>query len=130
MTKLSSLIPFMEEKDLKELALKIINGEVEGVKLSILMPFLNEEDLDEIVDLLIEKKRGKDLRYVVPFVSEETISKIQEASKSGEIEGFDDTYLLPFLGKRQLKNMFDDIVERTTKKYRENKENNTDTDEE
>ena len=110
MKKLRNIIPFMGGEELKELALKIINGEIEGVKLMIVLPFIRREDLDEIVNLLIEKNQGKDLTFALPFVSQETLAKIQEAAKSGKLEGFNETRLFPFLGKDKLKEMFDEIV--------------------
>ncbi len=110
MKKLRNIIPFMGGEELKELALKIINGEIEGVKLMIVLPFIRREDLDEIVNLLIEKNQGKDLTFALPFVSQETLAKIQEAAKSGKLEGFDEMRLFPFLGKEKLKEMFDEII--------------------
>jgi hypothetical protein len=106
MKKLVRILPFMEQEEIKKLAYEIINGEVEGVKLVMLFPFLSNDDLDEIVDLLLEKNDGKALQRAVPFARKATVDKIYKAIQDGKIEGIDETYLFPFLGKDQLKSMF------------------------
>lgn len=110
MNKLVRLLPFMGKDELKDLAMKIINGEVQGVSLSMLFPFLHGEYLTEIADLLIEKKDVKNLRKVIPFARKETVQKIYDGVKDGTLEGFDETYLYPFLGRDMLKGLFDKLV--------------------
>ena len=110
MNKLVRLLPFMDAEELKELAMKIINGEVTGVNLSVLFPFLHGEDLQEISELLIEKKDVKNLKRMIPFVRKSTIEKIYQGIKDGSLEGIDEVYLYPFLGKDMLKSMFNDLV--------------------
>lgn len=108
--KLVSLLPFMENEEIKDLAHKIINGEVKGVKLVVLFPFLEEKDLDEIVDILIEKGDIKSLKYTFPFVSQTTIEKIYNKVKDGTIKDMRTQSLLPFLGKQQIKDLFEALV--------------------
>lgn len=124
--KLKYILPFMESKELKELAVNIINGEVKGVKLVIVFPFLSNSDLDEIVELLLEKKDGKNLTYSLPFVSSETIDKIYEGIKSGEIEGVKEKYLYPFLSQDKLRDMFNHLVSEATENACEDEEDDED----
>ena len=120
--KLENMMPFLESEDIKELAIKIINEEVKGIKLLKVFPFLSEKDLDEIINLLIEKGAGKELTYALPFVSKETLSRIYEGVKAGEITNIKEYSFYPFLGKEKIKEMFDMLVKEA--------ESNTDEDSE
>ncbi|HOO43457.1 MAG TPA: hypothetical protein PKU69_00160 [Bacillota bacterium] len=113
MSKISHILPFMEEEELKELAIKIINGEVSGVKLAILYPFLNHESLDEVIDLMIEKNMGKQLYQVLPFADEEKISMILEHVMDGSLTGIKEHMFYPFLKKDKLKEIFNRLVEKS-----------------
>lgn len=124
MGKLMHILPFMEREELKELALKIINGEVEGVKIHILFPFLSSDDLDEVIDVMIEKNH-RGLKHVMPFASKAKVKAISEGIRSGKITGIKEYYLYPFLEKDELKNMFDALV----KEAAESKESDHDDDE-
>lgn len=108
--KLIQLLPFMENEEIKELALQILNNEVEGIKLVVVYPFLSSEDLDEIVDILIERKETRSLQMALPFISREKVSAIHEKVQSGELEGIKETMLLPFLGKKAIKRMVKDLI--------------------
>ena len=119
MSKLIHILPFMESEELRELALNIINEEVKGVKLVHLFPFLSNDDLDEIVDLLIEKKMGRQLTCVLPFVSKKTLNKIYEGVQEGKITDIKEHVMYPFLGKEKLKSMFNDLVKKAQKEAEE-----------
>ncbi len=110
MSKLMKILPFLGDDDIKELAMKIINKEVTGIKLVMLFPFLNDSDLDELVDLMIEKNLGKQLTYVLPFASKKTIEKITNGIKNGTVKGVHEAALYPFMGEKELKVMFEDLV--------------------
>lgn len=120
--KLVHILPFMEDEDIKDLAIKVINKEVTGVKLVMLFPFLKQSDLEEIVEELIAVNDGKNLSRALPFVKTEMVNRIYEGVKDGSITGVKETYLYPFLGKNQLKSMFDELV----KEAMENKDSDTD----
>ncbi len=124
MNKLKYLFPFMESEELKELAIKIINEEVKGVKLRMLFPFLRNKDLNDIVDLLIEKNDGRNLSYAIPFVSHERLQAIYKAVREGKITNIKESHLYPFLDKDQLKEIFNDLV----KEAMENPEEDEDDD--
>jgi len=108
--KIATLLPFMEGEDIKELAQKIINKEVKGVKLVILFPFLNTEDLDEICDLLIKEGNNRDLYSALPFLGKEKINKLYEEVKAGNLEGFKENALIPFIGHEKIKEIFNTLV--------------------
>ena len=122
MKKLARILPFMEKSELKELAYKIMNKEVEGIKLFIVFPFLDRADFDEIVDLLIQNNDSKNLERAIPFASKTKIDAIQEAIISGKITGIDEYRLYPFLSKDKLKGMFDQIL----KEAKDNPQNDDD----
>lgn len=108
--KYITMLPFLSNADLKELAYKVINEEVKGVKLAVLFPFLDEETLDEIVERLIQEKRGRELTYALPFVSRDVVTKLYEAIEKEDFPGLRKETLLPFLDKEQIKRMFEEIL--------------------
>ena len=121
--KMIGLLPFMDNEELKELALKIFNGEVKGIKLVVLYPFLSNEDLDEIIDLCIEKGFTKQITHALPFVSKSTLNKIYDGVKEGTITGVKESSLYPFLGKDKIKSIFDDLVNEASMAAQEAEEN-------
>ncbi len=123
--KLISLLPFMENEEIKELALQILSGEVTGVKLVVLFPFLSSEGLDEVVDILIEKKQVKQLMTALPFISRDKVNELYDLCKSGELEDCNEMMFLPFLGKSKIKAMIKVII----KEAKEKAKNNDDDDE-
>jgi len=119
MMKLISLLPFMDKEEIKGLAQKIINKEVTGVSLVVLFPFLDTEDLDELVDDLIKNGSTKQIYHALPFLSKKSINTLYEKVKNGEIKGFREQALLPFLGKSAIKDMFDTLVKEASEKATE-----------
>lgn len=113
--KLMSLLPFMETKEIQELAAKIISGEVKGISLITLFPFLPKEDLVGILNQLIETKQYRQIYGMLPFLASDDLDSLYEQVKDGKLEGFKEQALLPFLGKDQLKGLFDNLVEQATK---------------
>ena len=103
-------LPFMNKDELKELAYQAINNEIEGLNIIVLYPFLDYKTLDEIVDKLIETNNSKALKEAVPFVSKSAINKIYDAVQNGTIKEFKEEFLLPFLGKDRIKEMFKDLI--------------------
>jgi len=122
--KLISLLPFMDEEELKELAQKIINKEITGVRLAILFPFLSSHYLEELVDELIKTNSTKELYQALPFLSKESVQKIYDSVKKGELKGFKEHALIPFLGKSAIKDLFNTLV----KEAMENPSTDTDED--
>ncbi len=108
------MLPFMETKDIKELAYQVMNNEVKGVKLHVLYPFLDNETLDEIVVKLLELKKAKELKMTIPFISKKSVELIFEAVKNDELPDFKQEYLLPFLGHEKIKEMFNDLVKKAS----------------
>ncbi len=111
MKKLLHILPFMEKEELKDLAYKIMNKEVQGIRLYIVFPFLEREDFDEILDVLIEKNDSENLERAIPFASKSKIDLIQQAIVDGKITEINETRLYPFLSKDKLKEMFDKIIQ-------------------
>jgi len=112
--KYTHLLPFLDREEIKDLAMKIISGEVKNVKIVTLYPFLDRETMDEIVNKLIEAEDAKGLKYSLPFISKESISKIYDAVKKGELEGLKESYLMPFMGQSKIKEMFADLIKKAS----------------
>jgi len=108
--KYTSLLPFMDEEELKKIAQEIISGELKGVKLKKLFPFLGESELHEIVDELIEKKDSEALRSAIPFISKDKVVDIYNAAENGELPDFDTTACLPFLSSEKIKELFRELT--------------------
>jgi len=122
MSKLIHILPFMDNDDLKELANKIISGEVKGVKMHMLYPFLSKSDLNEIIKTMIEKDDIANLKYVLPFASKEMVQQIYDGVKEGKIKGLKEHYLYPFLEKDKIKEMFNDLVSKAAEESDEDVE--------
>lgn len=118
--KYTTLLPFLSDEDLQELAEQIISGEVKGVNLVRLYPFLGKEKLSEIVNKLIKEKKIEELRRILPFISRETVGNIHKAFQNGDLEGLKEDSLLPFLSHDQVKEMFRVLI----KKEQEDQEKN------
>lgn len=110
--KLFTLLPFMDEEEIKELATKIITKEVKGVPLVTLYPFLNREDLEEIFEQLLKEGNTKQLYSALPFLSRKSINKFYDRVKAGEVKDFKESALLPFLDKSKIKELFNDLVKK------------------
>lgn len=123
--KLISLLPFMENQEIKELAEQIISGEVKGIKLVVLFPFLGTEDLEAIVDQLVEKNDTRQIMTALPFVSNEKVSELYDLCKEGKLENCKESVFLPFLGKDKIKEMVKDLV-RQAKEQAEEQDLNVD----
>lgn len=113
--KYITMLPFMDQEDLKELAYQVMNKEVKGVNIFVLYPFLNNETMDEIVDELIENGNTKDLQKSIPFISKEKVDLIQDAVQEGKLPGFKEEFLLPFLGRAKIKSLFKELIKKTAK---------------
>lgn len=124
--KLISLLPFMENEEIRELAEQIISGEVTGVKLVVLFPFLKTEDLEAIVDQLVEKNDTKQILTALPFVSREKVSELYDLCKEGKLENCKESMFLPFLGKSKIK----DLVKELIKQAKEQAPNTSDDEDE
>jgi len=111
-----------DSDDLKELANKIISGEVKGVKMHMLYPFLSKSDLNEIIKTMIEKDDIANLKYVLPFASKEMVQQIYDGVKEGKIKGLKEHYLYPFLEKDKIKEMFNDLVSKAAEESDEDVE--------
>lgn len=118
--KLLHLLPFMDDEDLKELVQKIKTQEVKGVKFVHLYPFLDREDIDELVDEAVKQGRPKDLYSALPFMSKNKLNEIYEKIQSGEITGFKEEALLPFLGKGKIKELVDRLIKENVDEKLEN----------
>lgn len=108
--KLRNLLPFMDNEDLKELVQKIKSNEVKGVKLVHLYPFLDREDIDDLVDVVLKEGKSRDLYSALPFISKKKLNEIYERIQAGELEGFKEEALLPFLGKDKIKELVDRVI--------------------
>ena len=108
--KYTSLLPFMEEEELKEIANEIISGELKGVKLQTLFPFLGRDDLHEIVDKLIEKGETQALQSAIPFISKDKVLDIYNAAQDGKLPNFDASRCLPFLSSDKIKEIFRELA--------------------
>ena len=108
--KLITLLPFMESEEIKDLAEKIIKKEVKGISLVVLYPFLDRNDLKIIFDLVLAEGNKKYLYSAIPFLSSKDIDKLHQEVKAGNIKGFREEVLIPFLSKDSVKDLFHDLV--------------------
>jgi hypothetical protein len=81
---LKSMIPFLEEEELKELCDKIAaspEGEYQGVRMKNLLPFLEEEEVDRT--MLVSFQNNQSIEDFLPFASENGIHQVVVAFLGG-----------------------------------------------
>ncbi len=117
--KLRTLLPFLDDADLSELAEKVMSGEVEGMKIVELYPFLDDETTDKLFEDLMKKGSTRDLVQILPFLSKEQIGTLYDKANKGEIKDFRIEVLIPFLGKGKIKDIFNSIVSKEQKNHSE-----------
>ena len=55
---------------------------------------------------------GSKIVSILPFLESKKVNDIYEAVKSGSLKGVKEIYLLPFLSKDNIKDMFYDLVKK------------------
>lgn len=90
-------LPFMDEDDVKEFALKAME---QGEKMDGFLPFMDEDDVKELA--LHAMKQGKKIGSFLPFMDEDDVKELAlHALQAGEkIEGF-----LPFMNEDDVKEL-------------------------
>lgn len=76
--RIENMIPFLNSKDLGELAQSILKGELD-INLTTLLPFMDEADVDKICLQLSENPQlmnKVNMSALYPFASEEYVDKI------------------------------------------------------
>jgi hypothetical protein len=109
--KLKTMLPFLEEDELKELAQKVAaspDGNYEGITMGNLLPFLEEEDVDAMMLAAYQKKTSPAICY--PFASEEGLSKLLKMVLDADDEEFDLLPLFPFLEDEDLEALASKII--------------------
>lgn len=93
--KITNMLPFLSQKDLRELANKILEDkESVDVSITMLLPFLNDNDVDEIFILSVEK--NEDIHTFLPFVSTNALEVVVNKVLNKEVD-LKLTSFLPFL---------------------------------
>ena len=59
---------------------------------------------------MIETGHTKKLYGALPFLNKEQINKLYDRVKAGELEGFKEAALIPFLGETKIKEIFNELV--------------------
>ena len=112
-SKKSSLIaalPFMDKKELLDLATKVINKEETRIPLVTILPFIDEKDCDELFIKLIDKQEESDVTYFAPFVSEELLDKVVDEYVDGKYQNLNMSALYPFMSSESVKKVFNYIL--------------------
>jgi len=124
--KYTSLLPFLDSEDIADVANKIIAGELKGIKLSALYPFLDDEALSTMLEFLIKEKRYKEIYSAVPFMTTEKINQLYETVENGGLEGFKTSYLIPFMSRKKIKEIFEDLVKKAENEASEDDDDDDD----
>lgn len=105
---LVALLPFLDDEELSEIADMIINDheDLKGLKLATIFPFLSTEKCDEIFLAKMTSIDSKELSSLVPFVSQQTLTKLVDEYLEGNFEKINMNALYPFLDKADIKRIF------------------------
>lgn len=106
MSNIASMLPFLEEEEVNELAKRILeseNGEWKGVKIDSVLPFLSDNIVDELCLKSIEK--GKGYEKFLPFLSNEgmhgIVMDVIEGRRNIELNA-----MYPFMDEEDIKRVF------------------------
>ncbi len=111
MSKLMSMLPFLDDDEVAEIAHYVVSGNpnYKNIKLSALFPFMDEDDCDDIFDSLLDstQEASENLIYsVLPFVSEEVLSKLVDKFIEGKYQNLDVNKIFPFMSDDDIKRLF------------------------
>lgn len=108
--RIENMIPFLNSKDLGELAQSILKGELD-INLTTLLPFMDEADVDKICLQLSENPQlmnKVNMSALYPFASEEYVDKIFLAGvRNGKMENS----ALPFVSDECLHKLVEEYVQ-------------------
>ena len=108
--RIENMIPFLNSKDLGELAQSILKGELD-INLTTLLPFMDEADVDKICLQLSENPQlmnKVNMSALYPFASEEYVDKIFLAGvRNGKMENS----ALPFVSDKCLHKLVEEYVQ-------------------
>lgn len=115
MKKITSMIPFMDSEDLYDLALEIIDGEID-CPLETLFPFMDEDDLAKLTKKMIESKVKIDYTAIAPFMDESDVYALAMDALKREVE-FSLAELLPFMDEDDVDKICEQIINNPDKNY-------------
>ena len=113
--ELSELAPILTQEQFKKTYRENKNQKADRKALALLAPFMDEKDLGQIAEEFLEKKGGelKELAALAPFMDEEKIEKIAKnfvEEKNGDAKEL--APLAPFMDDAALSEIAKIIVER------------------
>ncbi|MGI6782533.1 MAG: hypothetical protein ACOX56_06970 [Acholeplasmataceae bacterium] len=105
---LVSLLPFLDDEELDEIADMIINDheDLRGLKLATIFPFLSEEKCDAIFLAKMTSLNQNEISSIVPFVSQKTLSSLVDQYIAGNLTKVNMNVIYPFLDKEDIKRIF------------------------
>lgn len=105
---LVSLLPFLDDEELDEIAKMIIDNheDLKGLKLSTIFPFLKEEQCDAIFNAKMSSLSQSEISSIIPFVSKKVLSKLVDEYLAGRLPKVNMNALYPFLDKEDIKRIF------------------------
>ncbi|PAT01765.1 hypothetical protein CI105_04555 [Candidatus Izimaplasma bacterium ZiA1] len=112
MSKISTLLPFLDDEEIKDLVEKALKGDLNNMKLTMVYPFADQETMNMIVDHFIKEGQAKKIMTTVPFLEKAKINEIYELAHSKKIEGLREEMLMPFLGKNKIKELFKNMLDK------------------
>jgi len=112
MSKISTLLPFLDDGEIKELVEKALAGEIKNFKFTMVYPFADQETINMVVDHFIKEGQAKKIMSAVPFLENSKINEIYQLIQDKKIEGLREEMLLPFLGKGKIKELFKSMLDK------------------
>ncbi len=105
---LVSLLPYLDEEELNEIADMIIDNhpDMKGLKLATIFPFLSTAKCDEIFLAKMTSLSQSELSSVVPFVSQKVLSNLVDEYIKGNVSKINMNAIYPFLSQDDIKRIF------------------------
>lgn len=119
--ELIKMLPFLGSAEKKEMVEAILNHELlEGKELTIaIVPFLESEDVSRLFQASLTGQIDVNPSGFLPFLSEEEISKLMDQIQSGEQKNLAMETVIPYLDVDQIKSLFNEVFDALKKPKQE-----------
>lgn len=107
--KILSILPFMDDEDIKEFLIPYLNGELslEDLPIVSMMPFLDDESCSEVFLKVCDNPNSTiSISGLLPFVPEECLSVVVDGYINGKYQHLNMDIIYPFLDSKDVKKLF------------------------
>ena len=113
--RLAKILPFMEDEDIHELIRGMLAGKdsFKDIDVRVIFPYLDEDDCDAIfIKSLEDGNFDFAMKDIVPFVSENALSRVVDLYLEGKFTDREIEKLYPYLSSDDIKRIFEHMMKK------------------